>query len=70
MSYSFTVEVKEGKPSVDENAQAYGVPDGKFIVSGHVPAADGSDWQYETLMVSRLDDSGNQASQASATFRK
>lgn len=70
MSYSFVVNVKEGKPSVDENAQVYGVPDGKFVVSGHVPAADGSDWQYESLQVTRFQDDGNQVAQANALFKK
>lgn len=70
MSYSFVITVTNGKPAVDENSPVVAVPDGKFQVAGHIPAADGSDWQYESLSVTRFDDTGNQVSQSSASVKK
>lgn len=69
MSYSFVVKVEEGKPVVDEKTAVL-VPNGKFMIAGHVPAEDGSNWQYESLTVTRFDDKGNQISQANGTFKK
>lgn len=68
MSYSFVVKVEAGKPVVDEKTFV-NVPDGKFMVNGHVPAADGSDWQYESLQVTRFDTKDVQQSLAGGTFK-
>lgn len=71
MSYSFVVEVKDGKPSIAENTPVLqGCPDGKIQVAGHVPAKGGTDYKYESISVTRYDDAGSQVSQASASVKQ
>ena len=69
MSYGFFVDVKDGVATIDTVGYVK-PPDGRYGVNGHVPSPDGSDWQYESLTVTRYDQGGNQMSQASATFKK
>lgn len=70
MSYSFVVDVKDGKPSVDVSAQATNVPDGTFMISGHIPTGEPNNYDHETLTVTRYDDKGIQLAQAAAAVRK
>jgi len=70
MSYSFVITVKDGKPSVDETAPIISVPDGKFQVSGHIPSPDKTDWDQESISVTRFDDKNIQVAQASAAVKR
>ena len=71
MSYSFVVDIKEGKAIISGDAPVLnGVPDGRIQVNGHVPSPDGKDYQYESISVTRYDSDGNQVSQATALNKK
>lgn len=70
MSYSFVINVKDGKPEVDPKAPNVSVPDGKFQVSGHVPDGSDKDWPHESLVLRRLDSKGVVQAEASASVRK
>jgi len=62
VSYSFTVEAKDGTLTV--GGQSGTIPDGKFSVSGH------GDDSSHNLGVSRFDENGTQVLGVSAYGRK
>jgi hypothetical protein len=62
VSYSFTVEAKDGVLTID--GQSGTIPDGKFSVSGH------DDETTHNIGTSRFDEQGQQVLGASAYGRK
>jgi hypothetical protein len=70
MSYSFVVEVKDGKASISGDAPVVNVPDGKFQIAGHIPTGEPNNWGQESLSITRYDTSGNQVGQATGMFKK
>ena len=61
MSYSFTVEAKDGVISIPATASPNAsIPDGKFVIGGH----EDGDWL--SISVGRTDPAGVQIAQASS----
>ena len=60
MSYSFTVEAKDGVISVPAASPNLHIPDGKFLVTGHEEDA------WLSISVGRTDPAGVQIAQASS----
>lgn len=54
MSYSFVIKVKNGKLEAPE--EVFHVPDGEFLLSGHMDDANGA---HESLTVQRKDANGD-----------
>lgn len=64
MSYSVSVSVKDGVPSINEAGTSV-PPDGTYTVNGHVPV-EGT-WQAESITVTRFTPDGKTVIQASGT---
>ena len=72
MSYSMYINVKDGKAEVD-SANYVAPPDGKYMISGHVPTGEPGNWDQETITVTRFAAGGtwaDQVAQATATIKR
>lgn len=70
MSYTMTVVVKDGKAEVASDNYVT-PPDGKYMISGHVPTGEPGNYSAENIAITRYSSDGAQMlAQASATVLK